>query len=36
MPDMDKALWLTLCPLLDRALDLEPAAREALLASAAE
>ena len=33
---MDKALWLALSPLLDRALDLDPPAREALLASTAE
>ena len=36
MSHLDKALWLTLSPLLDRALDLEPPAREALLASTAE
>ena len=36
MPHMDKALWLALSPLLDRALDLEPPAGEALLASTAE
>jgi eukaryotic-like serine/threonine-protein kinase len=33
---LDKALWLALSPLLDRALDLEPSAREALLASTDE
>jgi serine/threonine protein kinase/dienelactone hydrolase len=36
MPHLDKALWLTLSPLLDRALDLDPPAREALLASTSE
>lgn len=36
MPPLDKALWLALSPLLDRALDLEPPARQALLASTAE
>ena len=30
---MDKALWRSLSPLLDKALDLEPAAREHLLVS---
>jgi serine/threonine protein kinase/dienelactone hydrolase len=36
MPPLDKALWLALSPLLDRALDLDPPAREALLASTSE
>jgi serine/threonine-protein kinase len=32
MPPLDKALWRSLSPLLDQALDLEPPAREDLIA----